>query len=416
MPCKQLFFASVVLFVLLSFPLINSVGASSEMWNQVYGGSGSDFAHSLVETSDGGLAVAGCTDSFGAGGADFLLIKTDEYGTMEWNRTYGGIGGDFAHSLVETSDGGFALAGVTDSFGAGGNDFWLIKTDSFGNVEWNQTYGGTDSSIAYSLVETFDGGFALAGSSGSPLYFPIGSGTTDFWLVKTDAYGNMEWNQTYGGTGDEVAYSLVETSDGGFALAGEQSRNFWLVKTDAYGNTEWNQTYGEAKYNHAYSVVEPADGGFVLASTNFQLIKTDAHGTVEWNWTYGREDYDTVYSLVETFDGGFALAGETYSFDDGNGFWLVKTDANGNLEWNQTYRRTEYDRPYSLIQTSDGGYALAGDTINLGSTYLWVVKTNENGIIPEFPSWIILPLFLTVTLVVAIYRKKLSKTSNQHSY
>ena len=406
---KKLLLSSIVILVLFSFPLISSVEASSEMWNQVYGGAGADFAHSLVETSDGGFAVAGCTSSFGAGGADFLLIKTDEYGTMEWNRTYGGIGGDFAYSLVETSDGGYALAGVTDSFGAGGNDFWLIKTDSSGNMEWNQTYGGANSSIAYSLVETSDGGYALAGSSGSPLYFPIGSGTTDFWLVKTDAIGNMEWNQTYGEAGDEVAYSLVETSDGGFALAGEQNHNFWLVKTDEYGNTEWNQTYGEAKYNHAYSVVEPADGGFVLASTNFQLIKTDAHGTVEWNWTYGREDYDTVYSLVETSDGGFALAGETCSVDDGNGFWLVKTNASGNVEWNQTYRRTEYDRPYSLIQTSDGGYALAGETINLASTYVWVVKTNENGIIPEFPSWIILPLFLTATLIVTLARKRLMR-------
>ena len=402
---KRLLLSSIVILVLFSFPLISSVEASSEMWNQVYGGEGADFGHSLVETSDGGFAVAGCTSSFGAGGADFLLIKIDEYGTMEWNRTYGGIGGDFAYSLVETSDGGYALAGVTDSFGAGGNDFWLIKTDSFGNIEWNQTYGGANSSIAYSLVETSDGGYALAGSSGSPLYFPIGSGTTDFWLVKTDAIGNMEWNQTYGGTGDEVAYSLVETSDGGFALAGEQNNNFWLVKTDEYGNTEWNQTYGEAKYNHAYSVVEPADGGFVLASTNFQLIKTDTHGTVEWNWTYGREDYDTVYSLVETSDGGFALAGETCSFDDGNGFWLVKTNVYGNMEWNQTYRRTEYDRPYTLIQTSDGGYALAGETINLASTYVWVVKTNENGIIPEFPSWIILPLFLIASLTIVLTKK-----------
>ena len=297
---KKLLLSSIVILVLFSFPLISSVEASSEMWNQVYGGAGADFAHSLVETSDGGYAVAGCTSYFGAGGADFLLIKTDEYGTMEWNRTYGGIGGDFA-------------------------------------------------------------------------------------------------------------YSLVETSDGGFALAGEQNNNFWLVKTDEYGNTEWNQTYGEAKYNHAYSVVEPADGGFVLASTNFQLIKTDAHGTVEWNWTYGREDYDTVYSLVETSDGGFALAGETCSVDDGNGFWLVKTNASGNVEWNQTYRRTEYDRPYSLIQTADGGYALAGETINLASTYVWVVKTNENGIIPEFPSWIILPLFLTATLIVTLARKRLMR-------
>jgi len=123
MQCRKLFLLNILIVVLFSFPLINSVGASSEMWNHVYGGTGADFAHSLVETSDGGYAVAGGTNSFGAGGADFLLIKTDEYGTMEWNETYGGIGGDCAYSLVATSDGGFALAGVTDSFGAGGNDF-----------------------------------------------------------------------------------------------------------------------------------------------------------------------------------------------------------------------------------------------------------------------------------------------------
>ena len=144
---------------------------------------------------------------------------------------------------------------------------------------------------------------------------------------------------------------------------------------------------------------------FVLFS--FSLINSVGASSEMWNQVYGGAGADFAHSLVETSDGGFALAGETCSVDDGNGFWLVKTDAKGNLEWDQTYRRTEYDRPYSLIQTSDGGYALAGETINLGSTYLWVVKTNENGIIPEFPSWIILPIFITATLSALIIRKRL---------
>jgi len=181
---KRLLLSSIVILVLFSFHLVSSVAASSEMWNQVYGGVGADFAHSVVETSDGGYAVVGCTGSFGAGGADVLLIKIDEYGTMEWNRTYGGVGGDFAYSVVEASDGGFAVAGVTDSFGAGGNDFWLIKTDSLGSVEWNQTYGNTDSSIAYSLVKTSDGGYVLAGET-------INLGSTYVWVVKTDELGDI---------------------------------------------------------------------------------------------------------------------------------------------------------------------------------------------------------------------------------
>jgi len=187
------------------------------------------------------------------------------------------------------------------------------------------------------------------------------------------------WSQTYGGEHGnvvytfDIAYSLVETSDGGYALAG-YTRNAnvgvsegWLVKTDANGNVVWNLTYGEGRFR----------------------------------------------SLVRTADGGFALAGSIGSSSAGNyDFWLVKTDEDGNLVWSQTYGGDENDVTYSLVQTSDGGYALAGETYSFGAgaSDFWLVKTDAQGI-PEFPSWAILPLFLTATLVVAICRKKLSKTS-----
>lgn len=220
------------------------------------------------------------------------------------------------------------------------------------------------------------------------------------------------WNQTYGGVGDEVAYSLVKTSDESFALAGEQDKKLWLIKTDSNGAIQWNQTYGQAKYNQACLAVEAPDGGFVLASDNFQFIKTDSLGAVEWNHTHGREDIDTVYALTKTIDGGFALVGETTSDDSGNGFWLIKTDSNGNIQWNQIYSRTEYDRPYTLIQTSDGGYALAGDTIYNSSTCIWVIKTDETGVIPEFPALLVLPLFLVITTIIVFYKKLMPKKSN----
>jgi predicted secreted protein len=217
-------------------PLINSVVESLELWSQTYGGTGGtndDLAYSLVETSDGGFALAGGTYSFGAGDCDFWLVKTDANGNMEWNQTYGGAAYDRAFTLVETSDGGLALAGNTGSFGAGDYDFWLVKTDANGNMEWNCTYGGTNGDSAHSLVETSDGGLALAGNTGS-----FGAGGDDFWLVKTDANGNMEWNQTYGGAAYDNARSLVETSDGGLALAGytqsisTRDYDFGLVRTD----------------------------------------------------------------------------------------------------------------------------------------------------------------------------------------
>jgi len=184
---SKLFLSILTLFVLASLPFISSVGASSTMWSQTYGGTSSDSAEAMVQTSDGGYALAGYTTSFGAGSYDFWLVKTDEYGDMEWNQTYGGADIEHAYSLVETSDGGFALAGYSSSLIDEKSDFWLVKTDSQGSMEWNQTYGGTDVEVANSLVETSDGGFALAG--GSTTF--VDAGPADCWLVKTDEYGNI---------------------------------------------------------------------------------------------------------------------------------------------------------------------------------------------------------------------------------
>ena len=225
---------------------IGALGLVATDWNKTYGGTMDDLAYSLVQTVDGGYALAGETGSSGAGGYDVWLVKTDSSGNQLWNRTYGGTYDDAAQALVQTSDGGYALAGWTDSFGAGGYDFWLVKTDSSGNMLWNKTYGGTQNDVAYSLVQTVDGGYALAGSTVSS-----GAGGEDVWLVKTNSSGNQQWNKTYGGTQDDAAYSLVQTVDGGYALAGYTNsfgaggEDVWLVKTDSSGNQQWNKTTEE---------------------------------------------------------------------------------------------------------------------------------------------------------------------------
>jgi hypothetical protein len=319
---RKLFPLGIVLFVLLCSSLVVSVDAVS-MWSQAYGGAGDDWACSVVATSDGGYAIAGTTDSFGAGGADFWLVKTDANGVMEWNRTYGGTGDDLACSLVATSDGGYALAGT-----------------------WND-------SIYY--------GMAYYG---------------DFWLVKTDAFGNMLWNGTYGETGEnkgEYASSLVAASDGGYTIAGTLNflSGFWLVKTDASGNIQWNRTYiGEPPFSAS--------------------------------------------SLVATSDEGYTIAGYAVSSDyNGEGYWLAKTDVLGNMQWNQTYAETgglNVDGSWSLIATSDGGYAIAGrlyHPIGAGGYDFWLVKTDEFGFVPEYSSWLISALVLTATAFVIINRKRL---------
>jgi hypothetical protein len=422
---EKCFLSGFVLFVLAVFPLIVLVNAEPSwiMWSQFYGGTDQDGwlgnVH-LVETSDGGFAVFGDTHSFGAGNVDFWLVKTNALGDMEWNRTYGGTDFEHAYSLVGTSDGGFALFGDTSSFGVGGSDFWLVKTDSSGNMEWNRTYGGTEHEQGSSLVLTSDGGYALAGH-----IQPTNGGDADFWLVKTDANGNMEWNHTYGGANTEVFPALIKTSDGGFALAGNRApidsgrSDFWLIKTDGSGNLEWNQTYGGAGHDYVYSLVQTLDGGFALAGdthsfsvgddTDFWLIKTDASGNIEWDRTFGESGVDIAHSLTLASDGGFALVGETDSFSGGNrDFWLVKTDETGFIEWSRTYGGIHEDKGNSLVQTSDGGYAMAGNTFSFGAggSDFWLVKTNELGI-PEFPSWIILPLILTIPLFSIIVKRKL---------
>jgi hypothetical protein len=416
--CKTLFLLSAVLVVLFSFSVVVSVGFSAVIWTQSYGGAGDQDVASVVETSDGGFALFGTTKSVGYVFENFWLVKTDFSGDMEWNKTYGGNEGDIAQSIIETSDGGFALVGYTDSFDAMFTDFWLVKTDAAGNVEWNKTYGQWYRDYAYSVVETSDGGFALAGYSLS-----VVGDLEDYFLVKTDSSGNLMWNKTYGGPDREYAYSVVETSDGGFALAGYSSfsnSDFWLVKTDEFGNMEWNKTYGGDGLDRAYSMIKTSDGGFLLAGKTmladdtlvFWLVKTDEYGNMEWNKTYGESHGWSGYPVIETSDVCFAFASRAYIDWETTGYdcWLIKIDATGNVVWNQTYTEEDDQSVDSLIETSDGGFALAGSNANIASDGdFWLIRTDEKGI-PEFPSWIILPLFLMATVFAVFIKKSILQT------
>jgi len=365
---------SVVFSLFLLSSLSGTVFGSPVMWSQTYESGRDQTAYSVIEISDVGYAIVG---SSGLPSKDFCLVKTDELGFMQWIKSFGGNESDIAYSVVESPEGGYVLAGGTESFGAGSNDFWLVKTDADGNVQWNMTYGGLDSEIAYSLVKTSDGGYAIAGSG---------------LLVKTDGHGNMQWNQTYGGGSYYTSNSLVETSDGGLVVVGGSR----LIKFDSQGSIEWNQT---AFMDTACSVIATSDGGYAISGYGW-LVKIDAYGNLEWNQTYSGH----AMSLIATWDGG-------YSFINGIRTW-IKTDAQGIMEWKQTYEIEGFMDiriPFSVIETSDGGYAVAGvRSIGfLGTTVFWVLKTDLQGI-PEFPSWTILPLLLVVTLLAIVLRKKLS--------
>ena len=394
---KMLFLSFIAIFVLFIFSSTAPAEAASTMFNRTYGGTDNDAAQSVVQTSDGGYAIAGSTRSFGAGGSDFLLVRTDSMGNTEWNKTYGGEGENVANSVIQTSDDGYALAGRS-AF-----DLWVVKTDSAGNMRWNKTYGSSDgSSEASSIMQTGDGGYAIAGYTN---FVPSFGGP--FWLVKTDSAGNVLWNKTYGGNG---ANSLIETSDGGYAMAGYigsgyDMPDFRLVKTDSAGREEWSKNYGGPGKDIAFSVVQVNDGGYALAGwtysfggggMNIWLVKTDSNGNAQWNKTYG---VGSAWSMVKTSDGGFALAGTK----------LVITDAEGNMQWNRTLSESGQDQIYSLVQTIDGGFALAGikESSNGGGNNFWLVKTDETGTVPEFPYWVLMPSFMVATSIALLVKKSL---------
>jgi len=320
-------------------------GATS-MWSKTYGGTGNDAGTGwTVQTSDGGYAIAGYTKSFGAGGSDFWLIKIDADGNMQWNNTYGGALDEVSDDMCSTSDGGYAISGYTRSFGAGGQDAYLVKTNSIGDLQWNMTYGGAGDEQAMHVTQSSDGGYVLGGYTKS-----FGAGDNDAWLIKTDAAGVMQWNMTYGGTGNDLGIHVLQTGDGGYALAGSTSsfgagsNDAWLIKTDAAGAMQWNKTYGGTGDDSGQALVQCSDGGYAIVciTTSFGaggmdcwFVKTDAAGVMQWNMTYGTTTSELGINAIQTADGGYGIVG--WNFVNGQDFVLYKTDADGNLEWNMTY-------------------------------------------------------------------------------
>ena len=382
-----------LMLALLSVSLVAlfTQSAHAMTFAKTYGGTSNDYALSVQQASDGGYIVAGYTHSFGSGLDDIFLIKTDANGNVQWAKTYGGTGNNYAYSVQQTSDGGYIVAGSTRSFIMGNEDVLLIKTDANGNVQWAKTYGGTGHDVAFSVQQTSDGGYIVAGFTGS-----FGAGSYDFFLIKTDANGNIIWAKTYGGTSADYAHSVQQTSDGGYIVAGETwsfgagGYDIFLIKTDVSGNIIWAKTYGGTYVEQAYSVQQTSDGEYIVVGFTYSfgagnqdvfLIKTDANGNIIWAKTYGGTDEDAALSFQQTSDGGYIVAGYTHSFGAGVDIFLIKTDANGNIIWAKTYGGTDEDYAFSVQQTSDGGYIVAGSTrsFGTGSDDIFFIKTDANG-------------------------------------
>jgi hypothetical protein len=352
-----------------------------------YGGNDDDNSNSVTQTLDGGYIIVGSTVSFNGGDNDIWLIKTNNYGIQEWNKIFGGNNIDHGKSVQQTLDGGYILTGSTMSYGAGGFDVWVIKTDQFGNMQWNKTYGGNKWDYGYSIQQTSDTGFIITGFT-----YSFGSGFEDIWLIKINNLGNIEWNKSFGGSKYDRGNSVKQTLDGGYIITGytesygNGSKDMWLIKTNNSGVEEWNKTFGGIDFDRGLSVQQSNDGGYIITGSLWQtgigpkvwLIKTNTSGNESWNKTF---DGHIGTSVIETQKGNFIITGGL-----GTNALIIKTDNKGTLLWNRNYGGNNKDLGNSLYQTSDGGYIVAGYTESYGNGLkdVWLIKTDEQGLINSF--------------------------------
>jgi hypothetical protein len=350
---------------------------------------------------------------------------------------------DFFESMDLTKDGGLIAGGSSASNisyektenSRGKTDYWVVKLNSFGNIQWDKTIGGSEPDVISSLQQTNDGGYILGGGSSSNISgekTETSRGGTDFWLVKLDSSGNIQWDKTIGGGGDETVNSVQQTNDGGYILGGYSNSNisgeksdtsrgdedYWIVKLSASGNIEWDKTIGGSREDYLICVRQTADGyiiggysysnisgektentkGYPAYDQDYWIVKVDNLGNVQWDKTIGGSSVDQFSSLEPTTDGGYILGG--YSISDisaektqrsrgGFDYWVVKLSASGTIQWDKTIGGSEPDYLYSLGPTSDGGYILGGESSSdnsgektedgRGGPDYWVVKLSASG-------------------------------------
>ncbi len=373
---KHLMLLCIALIIIAS-PLYAQI--AFQKW---YGGPDFEEGRSVIQNTDGGYIITGYTMSFGNGG-DLYVIRTDSLGDTLWTKTYGGPGFDIGLSVIRTYDGMFAISGTTNS--PDGN-VYLIKINSNGDTLWTRTYGGGGHESGYALVQTADSGYIIAGATNS-----YGAGDYDVYVIRTDTNGDTLWTMTCGGANVDHGFSICRTA-GGYAIAGETDpsgsgyNDYYLIKINENGDTLWTKTWGGPQWDFCTCMRPTMDGGFILGGnttsygTGIYLIKTNGSGDTLWTKVYDETNDIGAWDIAQKPDSGFIIAGNTSPSSSSNDVYLIRTNPIGDIIWTRTYGRADiYDDAASVALTSDGGYAVAGCS---GEYYLdvYLIKTDSLGI------------------------------------
>lgn len=384
-------------------------------WVKTFGGAQEDHAYSVIQTSDGNLAVFGYTNSVDGDITDktlqendYWLIKMTPEGEILWSKTYGGSGDDKGQEVIETSDGGFAIVGYSmSSDGDGSNnegfhDNWILKLNTSGEIEWEKSYGFAGHDHAYSVIQTSDGGYFMTGFLDVTASGGEGNtrsnqrhGVGEFWCHRLDASGNIIWRRYFGGTNNDRSFDAVQANDGGFVITGftesddfdisdsRGSYDFWVIKLDASGNLVWERSIGGVEIDQSRSIIKTNDNAYLIAgnsfsndgdithnfgNSDFSLVKLSDEGTIIWTKNYGGSDFDYA-TAISTYNNGYLICGYSKSTDHqlsvnygDNDFWVVKINENGNFINGKNFGGSGLDLAHDVIQLTDGSIVVVGET------------------------------------------------------
>jgi hypothetical protein len=391
--CKQSRLLATVIVIGLMWAGRLSAQGPDSLWHRTHGGSSAEHGYSVYPVSGGGFVFAGWTQSFGAGGDDIYLVRTDANGDSLLQRAYGGGDTEFGRSVRQTSDGGFIIAGSTKSFGGGDFDVYLVKTDVQGDTSWTRCHGlieGDDH--GYSVRQAADGGYFIAGST-----YSFGQGDSDGYLVRTDSQGNMLWDHNYGSAGNDYFEWMEIDTDGGCILVGATyvatppGWEIWVVRTKASGDTLWSRTFGGTMTDYGHAGIQTDDGGFVAVGTvetaamgyQAHLIKLHSDGSLDWRRYYGGTDSDLGYCVKQILpDQGYIISGFTESYGAGDwDVYLIRTYADGDTMWTATYGDSLREWGREIHELADGGYVIGGTTrsYGAGSDDMYLIRTRPDG-------------------------------------